>query len=90
MFNLDGQWRVHPQVAVRPERFGALLYHFGNRKLSFLKNPTMLRIMQCLDEQPNARAALRASDVPAEQDETYRKALATLAQSEMIQERPLS
>ena len=26
-------WRLHPQVAVRPEPFGALLYHFGTRKL---------------------------------------------------------
>ena len=41
-FDLDGAWQLHPQVSVRPERFGALLYHFGTRRLSFLKNPTLL------------------------------------------------
>lgn len=38
-FDLDAAWDLHPQVAVRPERFGALLYHFGTRRLSFLKDP---------------------------------------------------
>ena len=32
-------WRLHPQVALRPEPFGALLYHFGTRRLSFLQRP---------------------------------------------------
>jgi len=41
-FDPDRGWRLHPQVAVRPEPFGALLYHFGTRKLSFLKNRTIL------------------------------------------------
>ena len=84
MFDLDRQWQVHPRVAVRPERFGALLYHFNTRKLSFLKNPTLLKILQSLDEQPSARAALVAADVPAAQFDTYRKALDTLATSDMI------
>ena len=39
-FDLAGAWRPHPQVSIRPERFGALLYHFGTRRLSFLKNTT--------------------------------------------------
>ena len=37
--DLDAAWQLHPQVSVRPERFGALLYHFGTRRLSFLKSP---------------------------------------------------
>jgi len=36
-FDLDAAWRVHPQVSIRPERFGALLYHFGTRRLSSAK-----------------------------------------------------
>ncbi|MGK2869444.1 MAG: mycofactocin biosynthesis chaperone MftB, partial [Mycobacterium sp.] len=31
-FDPDRGWRLHHQVAVRPEPFGALLYHFGTRK----------------------------------------------------------
>ncbi|PRZ42006.1 putative mycofactocin binding protein MftB [Antricoccus suffuscus] len=84
MFDLDQQWQVHPRVALRPERFGALLYHFNTRKLSFLKNPTLLKIVQSLGEQPTARAALVAADVPAAQYDTYRAALNTLATSDMI------
>jgi hypothetical protein len=41
-FDLDQAWRLDERVAVRPEPFGALLYHFGTRRLSFLKNTTML------------------------------------------------
>ena len=44
-FDPDRGWRLHPQVAVRPEPFGALLYHFGTRKLSFLKNRTILAVV---------------------------------------------
>ncbi len=47
-FDPDRGWRLHPQVAVRPEPFGALLYHFGTRKLSFLKNRTILAVVESL------------------------------------------
>jgi len=36
-FDLNRGWRLNPAVALRPEPFGALAYHFGNRRLSFLK-----------------------------------------------------
>jgi putative mycofactocin binding protein MftB len=83
-FDLDTAWRLHPQVSVRPERFGALLYHFGTRRLSFLKSPTLLSVVRSLDTEPNARAACVAAGVAAEQLPTYAKALATLAASSMI------
>ena len=41
---LDRRLAVHPQVAVRPEPFGALAYHYGNRKLVFLKHRDMVRV----------------------------------------------
>ena len=53
----DRAWRLHPQVAVRPEPFGALLYHFGTRKLSFLKDRTILAVVQSLADYPDVRAA---------------------------------
>ena len=62
-FDPGHAWRLHPQVAVRPESFGALLYHFGTRKLSFLKNRTILAVVQSLAEHPDARSALRAAGV---------------------------
>ena len=41
-------WALHPQVSLRPEAFGALAYHFGTRRLSFLKSPTLLAVVESL------------------------------------------
>ena len=86
-FDLDAAWGLHGQVSIRPERFGALLYHFGTRRLSFLKNPTLLRVVRSLDEQPTARQACLAAGVTEAELPNYRSALATLATSQMICER---
>jgi putative mycofactocin binding protein MftB len=81
---LDGRWRLDPQVALRPERFGALAYHFGTRRLSFLKSPRLLEVVRGLEAAPDADAACRAAGVGAEELPRYRRALATLAESGMI------
>ena len=83
-FDLDVAWRLAPQVQVRPERFGALLYHFGTRQLSFLKSPALLAVVRELGSQPSARAACRAAEVPDAQLPSYRQALGTLAAAQMI------
>jgi putative mycofactocin binding protein MftB len=83
-FDLEAPWRLHPQVAIRPERFGALLYHFGTRRLSFLKTPTLLAIVRSLDAHHSARAACEAAGVGVDELSSYRAALATLASSSMI------
>jgi putative mycofactocin binding protein MftB len=83
-FDLDTAWRLHEQVSIRPERFGALLYHFGTRQLSFLKSPALLTVVNGLADAPTAReACVRAGVTPA-QFAQYGKALATLAASQMI------
>jgi len=81
---LDGAWQVHPKVAVRPEPFGALLYHFGTRRLSFLKNHTVVGILQSLSDHPDVRSACAAAGVDEAAMPAYAKALATLATSNMI------
>ncbi|SHH08055.1 putative mycofactocin binding protein MftB [Jatrophihabitans endophyticus] len=86
-FDLDTAWRVHDQVSVRPERFGALLYHFGTRRLSFLKDPTLLRVLQGLADFDTARDACVAAGVADAEVPRYRAALGTLATSRMICER---
>ncbi len=80
-------WRRARSVALRPEPFGALVYHFGNRKLSFLKSKTLVAVVQTLAEHPSADATLVACGVPAAQHPAYRKALADLARSQMIERR---
>jgi putative mycofactocin binding protein MftB len=84
---LDAAWQVHEQVSVRPERFGALLYHFGTRRLSFLKDPKLLAVVRSLADHGDARAACERAGVGEAQLPAYRAALATLADSQMIRER---
>jgi mycofactocin biosynthesis protein MftB len=83
-FDLDAAWRLHPQVSVRPERFGALLYHFGTRRLSFLKSPALLAVVAALDSQPTARAACTQAGIDSAELPAYASALGTLAASRMI------
>lgn len=82
--SLDGPWRLSPQVALRPERFGALAYHFGTRRLSFLKSRRLLEVVEGLEGAPDPTAACRAAGVAEEELPSYRRALATLAETEMI------
>src|ERR1700722_14714630 len=86
-FDPDRAWRVHPQVSMRPEPFGALLYHFGTRRLSFLKNQRVLAVVRSLADHPSARAACTASGVTEAELPAYARALAALAESTMISER---
>lgn len=79
-------WRLHPQVALRREEFGALAYHYGNRRLLFLKSPTLLELVESLERHDTVEAALQATVPPAEHDR-YRRALARLAASEVIDAR---
>jgi len=83
-FDLDRPWQLHPQVSVRPERFGALLYHFGTRRLSFLKSPALLRVVSSLGDAPSALQACQAAGVTEAELPAYAAALQTLASSQMI------
>jgi putative mycofactocin binding protein MftB len=82
-FRVDDPWRLHPQVALRDEPFGALAYHYGNRRLVFLKSRTLVELVSTLHEYPSAAAALDAH-VPEPGRPAYRRALARLAGSEVI------
>ncbi|OLZ42960.1 mycofactocin biosynthesis chaperone MftB [Amycolatopsis keratiniphila] len=86
-FDLDSAWDLDERVAIRPERFGALLYHFGTRRLSFLKSTALLAVVRALAEHPTARAACVGAGVDSPELPRYRAALAALAASHMIQPR---
>jgi mycofactocin biosynthesis protein MftB len=89
-FDLDRPWQLDERVAVRPEPFGALLYHFGTRRLSFLKNTTMLAVVRSLAEHPSARAACTAAGVEPGSLAGYQRGLAVLAESRMITPRMIT
>ena len=83
----DRRYRLDPQVALRPERFGAMAYHYGNRRLNFLRSRLLATVVETLADHPSLQAALDAQ-VPPAQHEAYRRALAALAASQFIQPLP--
>ena len=84
---LDRPWALAPQVSVRPEPFGALLYHFGTRRLSFLKDRRLLTVVQGLADAPTARAACAGAGIGPSEMGPYERALARLAATDMVRER---
>jgi putative mycofactocin binding protein MftB len=83
-FDAQLRWELSPRVALRPEPFGALAYHFGNRRLTFLKTPLLVTVVRSLADQPSARAALIAAGVPERDQPNYERALASLADAEVL------
>lgn len=69
---------------MRPEPFGALLYHFGTRKLSFLKNRTVVEVVNSLADHPDARSACRAAGIADSDQGPYLHALSVLVSSKML------
>ncbi len=82
-FDASRSWRVHPQVALRDESFGALAYHYGTRRLLFLKSKPLVSLVSSLGDYESADAAIAAL-VPEAERPQYRRALARLATSEVI------
>jgi mycofactocin biosynthesis protein MftB len=87
VFDTALPWRRSRSVAMRPEPFGALVYHFGTRKLSFLKSQQLVAVVESLADHPSATATLAACGVAEAQRPAYVKALADLARSQMIETR---
>jgi putative mycofactocin binding protein MftB len=86
-FDAGLPWQRARSVALRPEPFGALAYHFGTRKLSFLKSKLLVAVVEALADHPSATAALTACGVTEAQRPAYVTALADLARSRMIEPR---
>jgi putative mycofactocin binding protein MftB len=84
VFDADGRWRLHDRVALRPEPFGALAYHYGNRRLTFLRSPDLVALVEHLAEAPSARAAFDAVGLDDRRWPSFEKALTSLAAGEFI------
>src|SRR3954468_19754109 len=88
--SLDEPWALSPSVQLRPEPFGALAYHFGNRKLIFLKRPELVAVVRGLDAAAgdgSVRSALIGAGIPESAWPSYLDALRGLADSDMIRVR---
>ena len=84
---LDRPLELHPQVALRPEPFGALAYHYGNRRLVFLKHPDMVAVAGSLADHPSLAATLQACDIDPRRWPSFATAFSALLQSEVVRER---
>jgi len=78
---------IHPQVALRPEPFGALAYHYGNRRLTFLRSPQLVDLVRTLGDHDCVDDALAASGIDPSRWPAHRRALASLLDSEVLCDR---
>ena len=84
---LDAPLALDPKVALRPEPFGALAYHYDTRRLVFLKHPDVVRVVESLDDHPTAADALRACGIDEARWPSFDRALASLRDAEVLRER---
>ena len=87
---LDEPLELHPSVALRPEPFGALAYHYGNRRLIFLKHPDVVAVVQRLGSEPSLRSTLEACGVAPARWGAFVHALGSLESSEVVRVRALA
>ena len=81
---LDSVLELHPQVAVRPEPFGALAYHYGNRRLIFLKHPDVVAVVRDAANHGSLRDVLVSNGIAESRWPSFVSALDSPAKSEVI------
>ena len=86
-FDPGRPYRRSPSVALREEPFGALVYHFGTRTLSFLKTRMLVEVVVGLESHDNVHSAMTAAGVPDAESAAYLRALAGLASAGTIEPR---
>ena len=89
-FDLERRYALHPQVALRSEPFGALAYHYGNRRLIFLKHPDVVRVVRVLGDHETVADALRACDIAESRWPSFVRALESLERSHLLREAVLA
>ena len=77
-------YALHPQVGLRQERFGALAYHYGNRRLTFLNDERLLAVVRTAGDYADVNDALVAAGVPEQQRPAYLAALGRLVDAEVL------
>ena len=82
---LDERLALSRSVSLRPEPFGALAYHFGNRRLTFLKRPELVEVVRALDGVRTVRECLVLAGVPQRQWAAFCSAIAGLQDADMLQ-----
>jgi len=84
---LTGRYELDPDVGLRDEQFGALAYHYGNRRLTFLTDRRLVDTVRGLRDSTDLAAALSCAAVPSDQRPAFALALGRLADAGVIRER---
>ncbi len=77
---------LDPRVALRPEPFGALAYHYGTRRLTFLRSPDLVALVEELGQHASVDDALAASPIDERRWPSFRHAIESLADSGFLRE----
>lgn len=81
---LNACYRLAPGVAIRPERFGGLVYRYDNRRLYFLHSHQAVEFVNYLDGSRSLQEQLddflAAREMPKSAGETLIKTVARLEQ----------
>jgi putative mycofactocin binding protein MftB len=78
---------LHPQVALRPEPFGALAYHYDTRRLVLLKHPDIVRVVESLADHTTVAEALAACAIDPTRHHAFATAIDSLLDSEILCDR---
>jgi putative mycofactocin binding protein MftB len=85
---LDRRLALHPQVALRREPFGALAYHYGSRRLIFLKHPDLVRVVEALPDHATVADALGACAIEEARWPSFLAGLDSLVAAQLLHEVP--
>lgn len=84
---LDRALALDPRVALRPEPFGALAYHYDTRRLVFLKHPDVVLVVKALDRHDSVADTLAACEIAPDRYPAFERALSSLIESEVLHDR---
>lgn len=83
-FDPARRYRLSDGVALRREPFGAVAYHYGNRRLMFIGSEKLLELVEGLDRGGTAAEAIAAAAGSPRAEEALTEALSKLEASGMI------
>lgn len=85
---VQSRWALSPLVAIRPEAFGALLYHSGTRRLTAVRDQRLAQLLGLLQSPPTGgidlAAAFRAAGIGDAEQAGYQRVLDGLARHDTI------
>ncbi len=84
-FDPSRAYRLADGVALRPEPFGALAYHYGTRRLNFLKSHDLVDLVKQLGRFPNVSSALESCAIDKRRRPAFLEALSMLTASGFLE-----